>query len=62
MLGLVDCLIASLLILPVLLHWWPLKEAREGDRDALVAGRAEAEGNGGERGAVKRSHGGSNAE
>ena len=24
-LGLVDCLIASLLILPVALHWWPLK-------------------------------------
>ncbi len=29
-LGLVDCLVASLLILPVLLHWWPLKDAREG--------------------------------
>ena len=29
-LGLVDCLIASLLILPVLLHWWPLKDSREG--------------------------------
>lgn len=28
-LGLVDCLIASLLLLPVLLHWWPLKNARE---------------------------------
>ena len=28
-LGLVDCLIASLLILPVLLHWWPLKNPRE---------------------------------
>ena len=27
-LGLVDCLIASLLILPVLLHWWPLEDAR----------------------------------
>ncbi len=29
-LGLVDCLVASLLILPVLLHWWPLKDARNG--------------------------------
>jgi predicted RND superfamily exporter protein len=29
-LGLVDCLIASLLLLPVLLHWWPLKDPREG--------------------------------
>lgn len=28
-LGLVDCLIASLLLLPVLLHWWPLKNPRE---------------------------------
>jgi len=28
-LGLVDCLVASLLILPVLLHWWPLKVTRE---------------------------------
>jgi predicted RND superfamily exporter protein len=28
-LGLVDCLIASLLILPVLLHWWPLRDPRE---------------------------------
>jgi predicted RND superfamily exporter protein len=27
-LGLVDCLLASLLLLPVLLHWWPLKDAR----------------------------------
>ena len=26
-LGLVDCLFTSLLILPVLLHWWPLKDA-----------------------------------
>lgn len=24
-LGLVNCFVASLLILPVLLHWWPLK-------------------------------------
>ena len=29
-LGLVDCLIASLLILPVLVHWWPLYDARQG--------------------------------
>ena len=28
-LGLVDCLLASLLLLPVLLHWWPLKDARD---------------------------------
>jgi hypothetical protein len=28
-LGLVDCLIASLLILPVLLHWWPLRDTRK---------------------------------
>jgi len=28
-LGLVDCLIASLLILPVALHWWPLTDPRE---------------------------------
>jgi predicted RND superfamily exporter protein len=28
-LGVVDCLIASLLLLPALLHWWPLKEAGE---------------------------------
>ncbi|MGB8370161.1 MAG: efflux RND transporter permease subunit [Limisphaerales bacterium] len=28
-LGLVNCFIASLLLLPVLLHWWPLKITRE---------------------------------
>jgi predicted RND superfamily exporter protein len=28
-LGLVDCLVASLLLLPVALHWWPLKDNRE---------------------------------
>jgi hypothetical protein len=28
-LGLVNCFIASLLLLPVLLHWWPLKDAHE---------------------------------
>ena len=28
-LSLVNCLIASLLILPVLLHWWPLKAPRK---------------------------------
>ncbi len=28
-LGLVDCFLASLLLLPVLLHWWPLKDARD---------------------------------
>ncbi len=27
--GLVNCFIVSLLLLPVLLHWWPLKDARE---------------------------------
>jgi hypothetical protein len=31
-LGLVDCLIASLLLLPVLLHWWPLKNPREHEK------------------------------
>jgi hypothetical protein len=25
-LGLVNCFVASLLLLPVLLHWWPLKK------------------------------------
>lgn len=28
-LGLVNCFIASLLLLPVLLHWWPLKDYGE---------------------------------
>jgi predicted RND superfamily exporter protein len=28
-LGLVNCFITSLLLLPVLLHWWPLKSSRE---------------------------------
>ena len=28
-LGLVNCFVASLLLLPVLLHWWPLKMNRE---------------------------------
>jgi predicted RND superfamily exporter protein len=28
-LGLVNCLVASLLILPVILHWWPLEDSRE---------------------------------
>jgi hypothetical protein len=36
-LGLVDCLIASLLILPVVLHWWPLRDLRDG---AYGSGRA----------------------
>jgi hypothetical protein len=27
-LGLVICFIVSLVLLPVLLHWWPLKDAR----------------------------------
>jgi predicted RND superfamily exporter protein len=27
-LGLVNCFVASLLLLPVLLRWWPLKETR----------------------------------
>jgi predicted RND superfamily exporter protein len=27
-LGLLECFVASLLLLPVLLHWWPLKDAR----------------------------------
>ena len=25
-LGLVNCFLASLLLLPVLLHWWPIKK------------------------------------
>ena len=37
-LGLVDCLIASLLILPVLLHWWPLQEVREENNPAAPPG------------------------
>jgi predicted RND superfamily exporter protein len=28
--GLVNCFVMSLLLLPVLLHWWPLKGLREG--------------------------------
>jgi hypothetical protein len=28
-LGLVNCFIASLLLLPVLLHWWPLKQEQQ---------------------------------
>jgi len=28
-LGLVNCLVFSLLMLPLLLHWWPLKNSRE---------------------------------
>ena len=28
-LGLVNCFMASLLLLPVLLHWWPLKDSGE---------------------------------
>jgi hypothetical protein len=28
-LSLVNCLVASLLLLPVLLHWWPLKNSHE---------------------------------
>ncbi len=28
-LGIVNCLLASMLLLPVLLHWWPLKSASE---------------------------------
>jgi predicted RND superfamily exporter protein len=28
-LGLMDCLVASLLILPVLLYWWPLNDMRK---------------------------------
>ena len=38
--GLVNCLVMSLLLLPVLLHWWPLKgkEAGDGQAAALAAG------------------------
>jgi hypothetical protein len=28
-LGLVNCFVASLLLLPILLHWWPLRDADE---------------------------------
>lgn len=35
-LGLVNCLIASLLILPVLLHWWPLQEVRAENNPAAA--------------------------
>jgi predicted RND superfamily exporter protein len=28
-LGLVNCFIASMLLLPVLLHWWPLRDFGE---------------------------------
>jgi predicted RND superfamily exporter protein len=28
-LGLVSCFITSLLLLPVLLYWWPLQDARD---------------------------------
>jgi predicted RND superfamily exporter protein len=31
-LGLVNCFIVSLMLLPVLLHWWPLKSLRESGR------------------------------
>ena len=30
-LGLVNCFLVSLLLLPVLLHWWPLKGLRSGE-------------------------------
>ena len=30
-LGLVNCFVASLLLLPVLLHWWPLKQTQRGE-------------------------------
>jgi predicted RND superfamily exporter protein len=33
-LGLVNCFIASLLLLPVLLHWWPLRGQAPGDGQA----------------------------
>src|SRR5208282_3365397 len=33
-LGLVNCLVASLLLLPVLLHWWPLKDFGESKNSA----------------------------
>jgi predicted RND superfamily exporter protein len=33
-LGLVNCFIVSLVLLPVLLHWWPLKGLREDARQA----------------------------
>ena len=41
-LGLASCLVASLVLLPVLLHWWPLAntttpESREGAKDAKAS-------------------------
>jgi predicted RND superfamily exporter protein len=33
-LGLVNCFVASLLLLPVLLHWWPLKDLGESKNDS----------------------------
>jgi predicted RND superfamily exporter protein len=36
-LGIVNCLLASLLLLPVLLHWWPLKAASGEARAVAVA-------------------------
>jgi predicted RND superfamily exporter protein len=32
-LGLINCFVASLLLLPVLLHWWPLKDLGESKSD-----------------------------
>ena len=42
-LGLVDCLIASLLILPALLHWWPLQEQRAEIRNPNLELRSKSE-------------------
>ena len=33
-LGLVSCFIVSLVLLPVLLHWWPLKDSRDGQANS----------------------------
>ena len=32
--GLVNCFVMSLLLVPVLLHWWPLKGKAAGDGQA----------------------------
>jgi hypothetical protein len=38
-LGLMSCFITSLLLLPVLLYWWPLKDARASQGVSSSAGR-----------------------
>ena len=35
--GLVNCFVMSLVLLPVLLHWWPLKGKEAGDGQAAAS-------------------------